>query len=639
MNWFLRYGWVWDVVTICYIGVDFSGASCYTSLMYIVASRRKSGGKTYTYYNLVEGVRTEKGPRHRVILSLGKLDHVREDRIRLLGRLIDQRLSGQKRLLPPEADEASLREEAERIARLVIEKQASENPSGERVSIDPEGMEVSEAVLLGPVHVGVGLWRTLGLDEILAEAGLGERQRIAAMVEVVARLVHPTSELATSRWVERTALGDLLARKLDFLSKDTLYRVSDKLWQAREHIEAALGEHERSLFALPETMVLYDLTSTYFEGRAESNGKAARGYSRDRRGDCKQLVVGLVLDEAGFPKATETWQGNTADSTTLAAMLDQLESRCGQQSGVTVVIDRGIASQDNLALLTERGYHYITGLAAGSRTQWLGEISEADFTPVDAEHPNVAVSLKQRDGEAFLLVRSADRIEKDRAIRERFTERLHAELTRIAEAVTSGKLTAEGAAERIGRARERYQRASRLFDTELIEDDEGLRLEWSYREERLAEAKALDGVYILRTDRMDLEAGELWQVYMMLQQVERSFRYLKSSLGIRPIYHQHEQRCDAHLFISLLAYHLLHTAEHMLRSQGEHRSWPTIMSELETHRVLTVSFDDDQGRRHHLRLATRPTESQTAIYRMLGLTANPLPKRRYVVEPESSHEN
>ena len=608
--------------------------------MYIVPSRRTRGGKTYTYYNLVEGVRTPKGPRHRVVLSLGKLEGVAPQRIKLLSRIIDQKLSGQIRLLSPEAEDPFLQQEAERIVELVIRKQASSSKeAAERIRVDPDGIEVSEAQLLGPVHAGVGVWHKLGLEAILAECGLSERQRTVAMVEVVGRLVHPASELATARWVSRTALGDLLDRRLDFIGKDALYRVSDKLWAAREAIERSLAERERSLFELAETMVLYDLTSTYFEGQAQANAKAKRGYSRDRRGDCKQLVIGLVLDEAGFPKASESWEGNTHDSATLTGMLDRLEARRGTAGGATVVVDRGIASAENLTTLRDRGYHYITGVHSQSRGQWLGAIGSEEFEPLGEEHPGIAICRKERDGQAFLLVRSDQRISKDRAIRERAVGRLQGELEKIGEAVACGRLTREGAGERIGRARERYPRASRLFTAELTETEEGLRLHWQRDSERLAEAETLDGVYILKTDRTDLRACELWHLYMMLQQVERSFRYLKGSLGVRPLYHQREHRCDAHVFISLLAYHLLHAAEHCLRSHGDHRSWPTIVEQLETHRALTVELDDEAGRRHHLRLATKPTEEQKEIYRMLGLSANPLPKRRYVVESESSHEN
>jgi transposase len=607
--------------------------------MYIVPSTRKVDGKRYTYYNLVEGVRTAKGPRQRVVLSLGKLDAVPPERIKLLGRLIDQRLRGQIRLLPPESEDPLLQQEAERIARLVVERQAETERAGEPVAVHIDSVTAGEAVALGPIAVGRGMWHRLELDAILAECGFSPRQRNLAMIEVVSRLVNPGSELATGAWVTRTAFADLLGEKLDYVNKDALYRVSDRLWVAREAIESALAAGERELFDLGETMVLYDLSSTYFEGRAEANPKAKRGYSRDHRGDCNQVVVGMVLDEEGFAKASEVWGGNTRDNTTLETMLEGLSARSAGARGATVVMDRGIATAENLALLRERGYHYLVGVASQSRAGWTQTIRDAQFETLDAKHPGIEVLRAERDGEVFLVVRSAERTLKDRAIRERFLPQLEAEVGKLAERYAAGKLSKEKAQTRIGKLRQRYQRASRFVRTEFVTEDGRSSLHVDIDQEKLSEAELLDGVYILKTDRDDLSTEQLWHLYMMLERVERSFRYLKSDLGIRPIYHHLEGRSDAHIFISILAYHLLHAVEQLCRANGDNRSWPTLNGELDTHRALTVEFGDAAGRRHHLRLATKPTEEQKRIYRMLGLSEQPLRTRRYVVEPAGSDEN
>jgi transposase len=607
--------------------------------MYIVASVKRAGTKSYTYYNLVEGIRTPQGPRHNVILSLGKLENVSGEQIKLLSRLIDQRLSGQIRLLPPEAEGEDLRVEAERIAETVVRKRAADGDGQETVCVKIDGIEAGEAVLLGSVHVGLEFWRRLGMDEILAGCGFSARERERALVEVIGRLVAPGSELATSAWVRRTALNDLLGGKLEAINKDVLYRVSDRLWAARRRIESSLGGAERRLFALEETLVLYDLTSTYFEGRAVRNPKARRGYSRDRRGDCKQLVVGMVLDEAGFPKASETWAGNTRDSGTLDQMLDRLESRVGRREGATVVMDRGIATAKNVERIRERGYHYIVALAGQSRYKWIGEIRENDFRPLDQQHSGIEVCMKHRGGETYLLVRSAERTAKDKAIRERFTQRLEKALQDLTPKVASGKLEAKKAREKIGRLRQQYQRASRFFVIEIEAQEGSLSLKWRIDEQKLAEARLLDGVYILKTDHSDLENHRLWSLYVMLDRVERSFRYLKTSLGMRPIFHHKQDRADGHIFISILAYHLLHAIEQTLLAHGDHRSWPTINAELQTHRALTVELQDLHQRLHHIRMATRPTVAQAQIYGKLGVSPKPLKTRRYVAEPQGSDEN
>ena len=254
-------------------------------------------------------------------------------------------------------------------------------------------------------------------------------------------------------------------------------------------------------------------------------------------------------------------------------------------------------------------------------------------------HPQIEVCRKEREGESYLLVRSAKRVAKDKAIRERFSLRIESELTKLAASVAARKVKAQKARERIGRIRQRNQRASRYFVTVLSENDGELKLTWGIDEQKLADAQTLDGVYILKTDRTDLESDKLWSLYMMLQRVERSFRYLKSNLGIRPIYHQLQHRSDGHIFISILAYHLLHSIEQMLLAHGDHRSWPTINEELQTQRMLTVSVEDTLARTHHIRLTTRSNETQAGIYQMLNVNPKPLPTKRYVVDPAGSDEN
>jgi transposase len=607
--------------------------------MFIVPAVRRSGRKTYTYYKLVESVRTEKGPRQRTIMSVGKLDGIPPESIKLLGRLIHRRLTGQIRLLPSEAEGPELNSEADRITRMVLQKQAIERADSGSIQVNPSGIEVTPALLLGPVYVGLETWRALDMDRVLTECGFSPRQRRLAMLQVVGRLVSPASELSTSRWVDRTAMSELLGQRLGSVNKDALYRVSDRLWSERERIERHLGNSEQRLFETEETLVLYDLTSTYFEGLAEANPKAQRGYSRDRRGDCKQIVVGMVLDEAGFPRASETWRGETNDNKTLEAMLEQLEVRTGKREGTTVVMDRGIAREENVKLLKSRGYHYIVALPGQSRRRWISEIREADFQTLDPHRPEITGCMKKKDDEIYLIVRSHARVAKDRAIRERFTMRLAQELKKLTERTQAGKLSREKVQERIGRLRQRYQRASRFFTTKLVDTERGVKLTSTVDEVKIGEAEMLDGVYILKTNRTDLDSARLWNLYMMLSRVENSFRYLKTSLGIRPIFHQLEIRADGHIFISILAYHLLHVIEQKLRANADHRSWPTIKKELETHRTMTIRLPGADGSVHHLRVATNVTAAQKKIYRMLGINPRPLRVKHLQVETGRSAEN
>jgi len=464
--------------------------------MFIMPARKKQGTKTYTYYNLVNTVRTAKGPRHRVFLSLGNLPGLSPEQIKLLGRLVTQKLGGTLRLLP-EASTA-LEAQAERIAALVAEKRGREGKEGELIRLDPQTIRLSEALLLGPVYVGLELWRKLGVDEILSGCGFSQRRRHLACAEVIARLVAPGSELATSAWVGRTALGLLLHDRLTYFNKDALYRVSDQLWGEREGIEAALAGAERKLFDLQECFILYDLSSTYFEGLCALNPKAKRGYSRDHRGDCKQVVVGMVLDEAGFPKATEIYEGNTVDKSTLQGMLEGLERRVGKrEQAPTVVMDRGVATEENLKRLKEAGYHYLVGCASEERDEWIGVLKANQFHHVEAasrDHPGVEVCLRRREGEAYLFVRSPLRVQKDRQIRERFVSRMEETLQRLGQQIDSGRIKDPQKIQRkIGKLQERNKRAARFFRIELIEDQERAKLSWDTDQQKLGQVELLDG--------------------------------------------------------------------------------------------------------------------------------------------------
>jgi transposase len=603
--------------------------------MFIMPARKRQKGKTYTYYNLVNTIRTPNGPRHQVVLSLGSLPNVGSEQIKLLGRLIEQKLGGTIRLLPHAS--ASLEAEAERIAALVSEKHGRQGKEGEQISIDTGSIQLDEALLLGPAYVGVELWKKLGLEEILRGCGLSQRGSHLACVQVIARLVAPASELATAAWVSRTGLAALLRERLSYVNKDALYRVSDQLWENREKIEGMLAGRERTLFDLQQCVILYDLSSTYFEGLCASNPKATHGYSRDHRGDCKQVVVGMVLDEAGFPKASEIYEGNTTDKTTLADMVEGLERRVGKpEQAPTVVMDRGIATAENIQRLKLAGYHYLVGVAGKEREQWMGVLQANQFRHIEAagrDHPGVEVCMRRRHEEVYLFVRSPLRVAKDRGIRERFLKRMQGSVEQLAEQLKNGRLKDEKKIQhRIGKLQERNKRAARFFHLTLRRYKAGARLSWNIDQEKLRQAQLLDGCYTLKTDRTDLDEQGLWSLYTMLNRVERSFRYLKSSLGLRPNHHQREQRVEGHIFISILAYHLLHTVEQMLLAASDHRSWPTIRGELETHRLLNIHFRDSRGRLHQRRTATNPTPAQKEIYRTLGLDLRPLPPQRHVLE-------
>ena len=340
--------------------------------MYLRQSTRTHKGKTYTNYLLVESVLTPKGPRQRAICSLGNLAPAPPEEWLALARKLESALGGQLSL--DAGDEkvdalvAAVRRGRKRKAKVVSER------GGETITIDADRVEMEDAREAGSVHVGHQMWQRLDLEGILSRAGLPERACRLSEAMTLNRLIFPLSELAMPDWIRRTAIGDIVGEDFSELAEDSLYRNLDLLHPNRERIEKELAERERTLFNLDETFYLYDLTSTYFEGQAAANPQAKRGYSRDKRPDCKQLVIGLVLDRDGFPKAHEVFDGNVQDRSTVDKMLDALEKRTGKKPGATVIVDRGMAYEENLQQIQGRGLHYIVAGRQPERNDWLDDI-------------------------------------------------------------------------------------------------------------------------------------------------------------------------------------------------------------------------------------------------------------------------
>jgi transposase len=623
--------------------------------MYIRKAIRRYKDKTYANYVLVESVRTPKGPRQKTVCNLGDLTPRPAAEWLKLAHKIEQALCDQPDLLAAPADP-----EVERIAALVRARQAA----GGAEPVEAEPVEVgsrqagpkdagSIAVLadrvaterhreVGPVHVGLTFWRRLGLDRILEEVGLDARGRELTCAMVLNRLIAPRAEHAMPAWFRRTALDDLLDRDLGRLGEDPLYGNMDRLYPHRRAIETALVARERSLFNLDPAIYLYDLTSTYFEGRALANPKAKRGYSRDKRPDCKQVLVALAIGREGFPVGHEVLAGNIQDRTTLEVMLDRLADTVGLEPGATVVVDRGMAFDENLDQLRQRKLHYIVASRQPERDQWLAEFADADGfeavvrepSPRNPSQQKSAVKVKaQRIGEqTIVLCHSAARIDKDRAIREKQEARLIDDLDRLTRRIADGKLVKPLAiGKAIGRLQERYPRVARYWRIDYCAETKRFTAEPD--EAARAKAAALDGCYILKTDRDDLDAAEAWRTYMLLTRVENAFRTLKSPLAERPIFHQLERRVETHIFLCLLAYHLLVAIEKTLLDQAVHTSWTTIRDRLASHQIATVVLPTTSGATLRIRQASTPEPEHREIYRLLNVTEQPMAPKRTWSEP------
>lgn len=594
--------------------------------MYIRKTTKSYKGKTYDNYLLVESVSTPKGPRQKIFCSLGSLAPAPRQEWLALAHRMEAGLAGQQSLSESDATVETAKVNGRRGGKPP--SAASCAHSDAKVMVDAERVSIEEAREAGAVHVGHQMWQQLGLNEILGSAGLSQRACLLSEVMTLNRLIFPLSEHAMPDWIRNTALADIVGTDFAGLNDDALYRNLDRLHPHRELIERELSVREKSLFQLDDTLYLYDLTSTYFEGKAESNPQAKRGYSRDKRPDCKQVLVGLVLDGDGFPKAHEVWEGNRQDRSTVKEMLASLEKRTGKQAGSTVVVDRGMAYDENLNEIRASGHHYLVASRQPERNRWLAEFENGDDweevlrtpSPRNPEQKKSRVRIKrlQQGEQVYILCLSEGREAKDRAIREKQELRLQADLEALKTRIEKGHLKSIAKIhEAIGRLKERYPRVARYYQMEYSAESNSF--SWHEDGDKKSIAEKLDGGYVLKTDRQDLSADEIWRTYMLLTRVEAAFRAMKSPLMERPIFHHLEHRTQTHIFLCVLAYHLLTAIEKRFLDAGVHTSWWTLRQQLGTHQVVTVVLPTGNGKILKIRKATTPEPVHKQIYATLRM--------------------
>jgi len=624
--------------------------------MYIRKTANRYRGKERTNYLLVESVRTEKGPRQKTVCSLGNLEPRPAAEWLAMAHRIEDALVGQGYLL---ADDSAAVERLVRRAKSACQRDhgrvtlaapcQSVTDAGEVVAVRVNGVRTECFRAAGPVHVGVQFWKRLGMGAVLQDVGLSERAQRLTCAMTMNRLISPASEHAMPDWFNGAALADILGEDMFGVSDDALYRNLDVLHPQRQRLESALAERERTLFNLPSSLLLYDLTSTYFEGAAEANEKARRGYSRDKRPDCKQVVIGLVIGAEGFPLAHEVFPGNLRDSQSLGPMLDALHQRHRLAPGQTVVVDRGMAFDDNLAQIRSRGLHYVVASRQSERDDWLAEFEDlAGFedvhrepSPQNPSQRKSRVRVKRCEGHdhTVVLCLSDGRQNKDRAIRQKHEQRLLTDIDKLSTRIANGRLTEPlKIAAAIGRLRERYPRVARYYRMDY--DTQQRRLQVCRDEQRYELAAELDGAYILKTDRQDLSAEEAWRIYMALTRAESAFRAMKSPLAERPVFHQLTERVETHIFLCVLAYHLLVAIENTLRDRGEHTSWATVRDALASHQICTVLLPAENGDLLHIRQAGTPEPEHRRLYRLLNVPSEVIPQRRtWIRQPRQSSDD
>ena len=629
-------------------------------------TRNRISGEPYVTYRLVHSARVGRVIKQTTVLNLGSHFDLPQAHWPALAQRIDELVSGQASMV-----EAALPEQvqafAQRFAAQIIARKpavpslgapapvravaagatSAAGPASSPATptspasdvaryqeVDLDSLELVDPRSVGVEHAALEAMRQCGLEDKLSELGLNRPQIAAALGNIVGRMAQPGSELATHAWLRDTsALGELIDHDFQAMDLNRLYRASDLLYKHRDALQEHLFGQARSMFGLGQTITLYDLTNTYFEGVAAGVSKAKRGHSKECRSDCPLVTLAMALDASGFVRRVQFFAGNASEPATLKGMLTGLDAALG----ATVVMDAGIAAQANLSWLREQGYHYVV----------VSKLRQRQFDPAQATEVQSAgdVTIKlQRvqvdgdKGEVLLYCHSPAREEKDRAIDTAKASGLEAALIKLQAGLTKpkGKTSTHDVAtfmQRLGRAKQRFARAAQHYEITVETDAEGklvTAITW-VKNILPGSAAAHPGVYCLRTTLVDQDDATLWRTYIMLTELESVFRSLKTDLGLRPVFHRIDRRVEGHLFISVLAYHFVHTLRLQLKAQGINDSWNTLRQAMAMQRRVTVTLQRRDGRTVHVRKATRPKPRHQTLGSILKLDPNPGRTHRVLV--------
>lgn len=594
--------------------------------MYIRQTKTRSAksGEDYFTFRLVASERVGTKVRQRTLLNLGTNFPLPKDQWPRLCSRIDQLLAGQSNLLPEtkEIEEFAQQYAAGILAHSAPASSMPGSPEVDYQEVDVASLELVRPRSVGVEHVGVAALTELGLPQILESAGLNGVQRAAAMGSIIGRMAAPGSELATLRWLkERSALGELLGVDFETMSSMRLYRTSDLLVQHQETIETALFGQIQTLFSLPDSVTLFDLTNTYFEGEMANNAKAQRGRSKEKRSDCPLVTLGLILDGSGFVRRSKMFEGNVSEAKTLEEMLQGLEA----PAGALVIMDAGIATEANILWLVEHQYRYL--VVSRERNRQFEETEAVETTTASQQTIQIQRVLSEDGGEVRLYCHSAARQEKETAMTAQFVLRFEAGLTKIAEGLDRKRCEKrlDKLWQRIGRLKAQSHGMGQHYSIELTPDETGTKaiaLKW---EKRPVNGTMLThpGVYCLRTNELNWDEATLWRTYTMLTDLEAVFRSLKSELGLRPVYHHKEERTAGHLFITVLAYQAIQVIRKKLKAKGITDSWLCLRQTLSIQQRVTATFKQRDGRTLHVRKATVAEPKLQEFYAALEISPSP----------------
>ncbi len=564
--------------------------------MYLRKITRKKDGKVHAYWALVESYRTARGPRQRIVAYLGEMD-----------------ACGKINVAAAEDEHNS------------VERSSSETVQALWREVDINGVRTERGREFGAVWLGLEILKRLGLIDFFREVLPQGKEDIAwaemATILVLARFCHPSSELyIAEHFYPRSALPDLLGVPSAKVNDDRLYRALDQLLPHKDTLEGYLKERMGGLFGFEYDLLLYDLTSTYFEGQAEKNPQAKRGYSRDKRPDCKQVCIALVVTREGVPLGYEIFDGNIRDAATLQTVVKKIESRYGAAERIWVV-DRGMVSKENMAFLAQPPRKYIVGTPKSMLKQFERELLAKNWTTIREGLEVKTCTSPAYGDEIFILCRSSERKAKEQSIHQRFQQRVEEGLKKLQANCDAGRVKNPSVAERrIGNLLGKNSRVARFFNVEVHKTgDEKLKIVWTIDQAKKSWAELSEGCYLLRTNLKDWSDADLWSAYVQLTQAEAAFRIQKSDLVLRPIWHQTQERVQAHILVCFLAYVLWKALGQMAKSKGLGDEPRKIVDEIGRLQLTDVVLPTRDGKEIRLRCVTKPDRHQQILLQHLGL--------------------
>ncbi len=588
-------------------------------------------------FRLVESYRGPNGPRQRTVLTFNELNLPKEQ-WKELANIVEMLLSGQTFI----NNNTDIIDKAENIVKLIkrktilkVENQYDKVEIVEKdiQNVDLNSLKHTEVRSIGAEHVALSVYKELEIDKVLKENGFSEHQREVAALSIIGRLVYPESEKSTREWaINKSGLDSLLNTSFSKLSNNSLYRITDKLYSLKETLESHLIEKERSLLNLKEKLVLFDLTNTYFEGNCSSIPGAKFGLSKEKRKDCRLLTLGFIIDENGFPKTCKVMEGNQSEPSSLVDMIKQLEEASNEKDRLfkdkIVVIDAGISSESNLKYLSDQGYHYIC--VAKNKPFSCEEINQLEASDIfSTQDKEIKATILKKEDETYLYCVSPMKKVKEQSMLESFTKKYIRDLELLKESLAKKKTVKsyDKILEKLGRLKEKHKSISRFIVVDIEQEDnlvQSISWENTYSDQK---DFSYNGSYFLRTNLNNFNEQELWNIYSTLTNIEYSFRCLKSELAFRPVYHKIQVRAESHLFIAVLAYHILNVIRTKLKAHDINFSWNKTRELLSTHNLITTEMKTEDSKIITIVQPSDANEIQKRIYKALNIKINPINRK------------